>query len=269
MFKKSILLILILVLNGNSFSQNKSSTNNSHLVCKYNVEFLKDTLNAESKGNEIMVLQIGDQVSLYKSQQKRSIDSLRHLAFNKSLAELKTTGSMVVDFSKIPTVKLVHEVYKNNQELQIFDRIGKDQFVYSPNHKINWKIGESKKRIGDYECAEATGVYNNRIYTAWFTTEIPIAEGPYTFKDLPGLVLEVYDSEKYFLITLLSIQNLAEVIQPIDRFIKTNYTDFIKKRKQVDENPAAEAQKLLNTPLTKEMRDRIVENRKKKNNYLN
>ncbi|QOW11445.1 GLPGLI family protein [Kaistella flava (ex Peng et al. 2021)] len=259
---------LFILLNLICFGQQSKQINITNVVCKYNVEFLKDTLNLESKTSEVMVLQIGDQVSLYKSQQKRATDSLRNLSLQNSFETAKTSGSLVVDFSKIPSVNLVHEVYKDHQEVQVFDKILKDQFVYAAYNKIDWKVGRAKKRIGDYECTEAKGIYNGRNYTAWFTSEIPIAEGPYTFKGLPGLILEVYDSEKYFFITLLSIQNLTEKIKPIDRVIKTNYADFIKKRKQVDENPVAEFQKISNTPLSKEIKDKLSENRKKKNNYL-
>lgn len=261
----SLLLIFVYLL---SFAQSSSDLNNTKVICKYYVEFLKDTLNIESKTSEVMVLQIGNNTSLYKSQQKRATDSLRALSFQKSIEAAKTSGSMVVDFSKIPKVNLVHEVYKNDREFEIFDKISKDQFVYTVTEKIKWKIGQSKKRIGDYECTEATGVYNGRIYTAWFTTKVPIAEGPYLFKELPGLVLEVYDSEKYFFITLISIQNVSEEILPIKGAIRTDQLSFKKKRKEMAENPVAAYQNLSNTPLTKELKDRIIQRTKKINNFL-
>lgn len=40
---------------------------------------------------------------------------------------------------------------------------------------------------------------------AWFTTEIPINEGPYKFNGLPGLIIEMYDTEQIFKFSLVSI----------------------------------------------------------------
>ena len=40
--------------------------------------------------------------------------------------------------------------------------------------------------------------FGGRIWYAWYCKEYPISEGPYKFKNLPGLVFEIYDSEKIF-----------------------------------------------------------------------
>ena len=62
--------------------------------------------------------------------------------------------------------------------------------------KWNWKLLGEKKKIGKFNCQNASIKFRGRTFIAWFTTDIPIGFGPYKFKGLPGLILEVYDSEK-------------------------------------------------------------------------
>ncbi|SUX45710.1 GLPGLI family protein [Chryseobacterium indoltheticum] len=265
---KELISMMFLLSCFLSKAQNNVGGATTNIVCRYQVQFLKDTLNVESKTNEIMALQIGGNISLYKSEQKRKTDSLRHESIKNSMQNAQDKKSVVIDFSKISKVNLVHEVYKNGDDLVIFDNIIKDQYFYPANKKIDWKINVETKQIAGYTCQKATGQYNNRFYTAWFTKEIPISEGPYTFKGLPGLILEVYDTNKYFFISLISIQRLNEEIIPMNRAIKTTYNDFKKKRREVNDNPIAELQKLSNNPISKEVKDKVIENRKRKNNYL-
>lgn len=265
---KKVTAVIFVLSTLLSYAQKNVSGPVADIVCRYQVEFLRDTLNKESKTNEIMALQIGKNISLYKSEQKRKTDSLRNESIKKSIQGAQSKGQLVIDFSKIPRVNLSHEVYKNDNELLIFDKIVKDQYAYPVNEKIIWKIEKETKQIAGYTCQKASGEYNKRRYVAWFTKEIPVSEGPYTFKGLPGLVLEVNDTKTFFVISLLSIQRLNEEIKPIHQSIRTTKNDFVRKRKEVNDNPVAELQKLSKKPLSKEFRDKVAENRKQKNNYL-
>ncbi|MCC7400489.1 MAG: GLPGLI family protein [Chitinophagaceae bacterium] len=61
--------------------------------------------------------------------------------------------------------------------------------------KMDWNIiPDSTKKIGNYDCIMATESFRGRNYTAWFTPDIPVSDGPWKFYGLPGLILDVYDS---------------------------------------------------------------------------
>ena len=53
-----------------------------------------------------------------------------------------------------------------------------------------WKITESKRTLGSYECRKAIYQMNDssRIY-AWFSEDIVPSVGPETFRGLPGAIL--------------------------------------------------------------------------------
>ncbi len=73
-------------------------------------------------------------------------------------------------------------------------------FVYSDSvPSMEWNFSdENTDSIMGYDCRKATVEFAGRIYTAWFTPEIPLPFGPYKFGGLPGLILKVEDAEQQF-----------------------------------------------------------------------
>jgi GLPGLI family protein len=104
-------------------------------------------------------------------------------------------------------------VYQNiNQEsrLSILNVWGENLYVQDSLVKRQWKITESKRKIGKYECRKAIWEVNDstRIY-AWFSDEIIPSIGPETFTGLPGAILGVANEDGgviYFAKTI-EIQN--------------------------------------------------------------
>ena len=76
-------------------------------------------------------------------------------------------------------------VWLNKQKLRIKEGIP----------SLNWKISDEQKKIGNFNCQKATTNFRGRRYIAWFTSEIPTNIGPWKLHGLPGLILNVVDSE--------------------------------------------------------------------------
>ena len=123
------------------------------------------------------------------------------------------------------------KLYKNlktSMSLSEEDLFGKEFLVSNPLEKLNWKITGETKKIGDYFCqkaicvipvtAEQRKLYEERkrknstknhtfITTeptdvnlvAWFTSDIPISNGPNSYGGLPGLILELNDGNTVYL----------------------------------------------------------------------
>ena len=47
---------------------------------------------------------------------------------------------------------------------------------------------------------------------AWFTSEIPISEGPWKFHGLPGLIVKLHDTKRHYEFELVSFKKNAERI---------------------------------------------------------
>lgn len=79
--------------------------------------------------------------------------------------------------------------------------------------KIQWKIHSDHKEILGYDCQKATCNFRGRSYTVWFAKDIPVSEGPWKLKGLPGLILEAVENESkynYFAKSIVISSDLKE-----------------------------------------------------------
>jgi GLPGLI family protein len=72
-------------------------------------------------------------------------------------------------------------------------------YVYETEDAFIWNIESETKKINSYTLQKATAKFGGRNWTAWFTPDIPVQEGPYKFRGLPGLILYIEDSGKNFI----------------------------------------------------------------------
>ena len=75
-----------------------------------------------------------------------------------------------------------------------------------PIPNIQWKIIGNIKKVGDYNCVNATCAFRGRKYNAWFTTEVPVQVGPWKFNGLPGLIIEIMDESSHFVWSVTKIK---------------------------------------------------------------
>lgn len=74
------------------------------------------------------------------------------------------------------------------------DRLATSNFrCEEKNEKPVWTLLPDTATILTYHCWKATGHFRGRSYTAWFTMEIPVSEGPWKLCGLPGLIIKAED----------------------------------------------------------------------------
>lgn len=106
---------------------------------------------------------------------------------------------------------------------------------------FGWKIDFNQtKEIAGYTCHAAKGNYAGRDYQAWFTTDIPISDGPWKFQGLPGLILEVSSLDNEYIYTCMSIRQTEGPLYVAgrDKSFKTTREKFLKAKKKYETNPA-------------------------------
>ncbi|WP_421918438.1 GLPGLI family protein [Marinifilum sp.] len=129
--------------------------------------------------------------------------------------------------------------YKNSNLLQpVFQRSDGSclMLLEEPLNLFEWKLSRETKTILGYTCIKATCKFRGRDYVAYFTREIPFKAAPWKFHGLPGVVLEVFSTDKYCRWTTqaLKIQNHEKEISHtgMKKINLEQYKDLLKKRKQ-------------------------------------
>ena len=69
-----------------------------------------------------------------------------------------------------------------------------------------WSLHPEVQTILGYRCQRATCHWRGRNFEAWFTTDIPVKQGPWRFNGLPGLILKVYDTEHFYTFEAVSVK---------------------------------------------------------------
>jgi len=258
------LLILFTLLSNLFLSQKIDS---SFIECKYLATFLIDTANVNTLRKELVFLRIGENSSLFRSDFKEKADSITFAEIDKSNKN-PVNGIAIMRTEKWASAKYVPEVLYSKQKIIVYDKILNVMYNYEAEERTKWTFLNETKKIQGYTCKKAVGKYHNKIINVWYTEEIPISEGPYTFKNLPGLVLEAYDSKEYFHFTLESLKRVKKPIHPIERTIGTDYEKFSKKRTQVLNDPIGAFVGIFGKTPPKENHESMIRNIRSINNYL-
>lgn len=116
----------------------------------------------------------------------------------------------------------------SSESINFDDRI----FKVSENLKtLKWDLtSKETSKIADFLCNKATINFRGRNYVAWYTDKIPIASGPWKFRGLPGLILEIYDETlKYEWVATKILYN-----KKTEFSIKDNLMSTINDNKFID-----------------------------------
>ncbi|SEW39318.1 GLPGLI family protein [Chryseobacterium wanjuense] len=146
----------------------------------------------------------------------------------------------VLSVNSVPRSK--SSVYKDGDQIIATLPIGRKDLYRFEEPALKWELIKGKKKtILSYSCNLAkTTSDTGKVYYAWYSPSIPISEGPFRFKGLNGLILEVYNEEKSILITAVEIAKVSELIEPlkyVNIFDVKDKSKFLKKRKEVMEDP--------------------------------
>jgi len=203
--------------------------------------------------------------------------------------QLAATGSINVksDMQKGSMRYSVTKTYPD-YKINLHRRLGMDAYNISDDRKINWKILSEKEEIGEWNAQKAEADFAGRKWIAWFSTDIPLQDGPYKFYGLPGLIVKIEDKSGFHKIELKGIKNntlerdiLAfEFEKPIKLDYKKYQTVYKNYRKDPMANLKKKAQegqfyvtddagnKLDNKDYMKSQEKMMMDRMKKNNNIL-
>ncbi|AZB11075.1 GLPGLI family protein [Chryseobacterium sp. G0162] len=173
----------------------------------YEYKFIPDSNNKDDVKKEMMLLDIDKDGSNYYSHDKFVADSTGRAELEKQLKS--GSGSISVNKRDKPGT-VSYRVTKQYPDFKtyLFRSISMDKYKIKEDKKPEWKILPEKQKIGEYNAQKATTSFGGRDWTAWFTTDIPIQDGPYVFCGLPGLIVKIEDTTGSHSMQLVGNKNL-------------------------------------------------------------
>lgn len=267
-----ILHLVFFKCYGQSNARNVTATEyNASIKCQYKLTYKPDSTSNAAK-EDLFFLFLGKAGSLFREQQALAHDSLLAsrvgLPFNQHNFEILTAQLKTMTFPSF-----TYSIYKNQPLDNVFycDKIGQTSYSYSESTPLfNWHITPEKVAMDNYSCQKATAFFAGRLWEAWFTREIPFSDGPYKFTGLPGLIIKVCDSRKFYIFELIKLQEMpVPQIVPLlgDKLIKTTKQMFLQGKADYEAGAVGRMVAMGNA-ITDAQKQSFKERAKKRNNPL-
>jgi len=238
------------------------SAQNNRVIYEY--KSAPDSTKIDSLKTEWMYLDINKKGSKYYSKSAFESDSI----VNESIKKQMASGMKSISVSRQSIGgEINYEVEKTYPDYKTFlvSNIGNDTYKVAEDRKPNWKISTEKKQLETFNVQKATTDFAGRSWTAWFTTEVPIQDGPYKFSGLPGLIVQMEDQTGTHKMELKGLKKIAETKTeelntqgkdiPLLRKkpLEVNRSQYVKQLKQYQNDPVQGMREILNRPNSKVM----------------
>lgn len=217
----------------------------AYLQCSYQYVHVFDSLKHEER-EDLMLLFIGQKKSAFYSYYTLQADSLKRepdyqekfrMAF---LTAIQRDGVEKANFYYRRTSNYIYKDLEKNI-ITNYDNFNNAQFCYEDTLDAQtWEIGDSTKTILGYTCQIAETDYHGRHWVVWFTTDIPICNGPWKLGGLPGLIMEAYDSTVQHHFTMNGLRKVSDLPyydkSKDGKSQKTTRKEFLKAKREYEEN---------------------------------
>lgn len=176
-----------------------------------------DSINLVSMKSERTFLDIKGERSLFISENKLIRDSL----FTSLRSEMKENKKEEKDFSKQEGRKHFEPTFFEyfitksipDQKVYYYEKAAGKQIYYQEDRPVKWDVTNVVEKQNGYSAQKAVAEFGGRVWTAWFTKEITLSDGPYKFSGLPGLIVKLEDDKgdyKFDLVKKIIVKNAFE-----------------------------------------------------------
>lgn len=192
---------------------------------------------SENYDSDNMLLQIGPNgLSKFSSYKNLTVDSILMRSTKEQIAQASldgklSTGEFMTIYKNYPMGRLIHT-----------EKICQDWFRYDEEMpSLEWELCDSVSNVLGYECLSARCRFRGRVWTVFYTEEIPLMNGPWKLHGLPGLIMKASDENGHYTFECIGIKSKAD--RPITiykvPFNKTDRKGYYNAKHRYDINPYA------------------------------
>lgn len=215
----SALLLWVLISSVPICARTQTVSDSAFMRAQYEMTYQLDTVSFGMERKDLIVLDIGKNVSKCFSYYTYQNDSLLNTPngmmewsrlFKTAIS--KTTGSLPSDFPHKRSTFVIYKDYKRGT-VTVTEMISTEGFVYPDSlHPMAWSLSDDPPReMCGYALQKAETDWRGRHWTAWYAPALPVDNGPWKFGGLPGLIFEVYDEGNHYHFLLSGLQNVLSL----------------------------------------------------------
>lgn len=248
-----------------------SQTESASIRCVYLEDFIKDSTNPKNIRHDEFALDIyPDGKSAFYSVYERAIRTSRD-----SMLRIGMTAAEIISHqADMPRTHQYFEYYKNIPSKGFYRCYDKVVKMYCYEEKLpllKWNIAKDIKDVLGYSCQKAIATVDGRTWEVWFTSQIPVAEGPWLLCGLPGLILEAADTEGVFHFKAIELKNFTGNFKEPDakKIIRCTRKEFLTLRQNYEKDPTSGLRAITGRNLQIMGADgKPVKNKKKQTNFF-
>lgn len=227
----------------------------------YEYKFIPNSNDKTNVKTEMMFLDINKAGSSYYSRDKFIADSTQRADLEKQIKA--SSGNISINKSEKPG-QVSYRVTKSYPDFKtyVFRNISSDNYKVKEDKKPEWKIQSEKQKIGEYMAQKATTSFGGREWVAWFASDLPFQDGPYTFYGLPGLIVKIEDTTGSHVMTLMGNKVLRNKPEEKELTVPENIKLFGMGGKEIEvtKEQFKKAWKAYVNDPTKNMREMMMKN---------
>ena len=206
-----------------------------YLECHYTEKYLRNLQRPDDLKDDEMTLLISKESSVYYSRWYQVHQELSDSIFSHGgTLEDWYAARYNIPFPLSTQREYIYKNLPTKGKLTHTNHILSQYFQYTEKMEVpQWTLLPESKTVAGYECQQAQTDFGGRTWIAWFTTDIPISDGPWKLWGLPGLILEAEDTEKQFHLVCIEIKNVSggkPIEIPKHHYIRCTKKDFIREQ---------------------------------------
>ncbi len=232
-------------------------------VVAYDYKFVRNAKYPNAKRSGLTILQIGQRYNRFCDYYSLRFDSLYDVAALGKFSFAESAPQLLAVLKKVQfTENIVIDKESNKETIQRTAGLATTKYEYQEVcPQLQWQLLEGDTTIAGYPCKKAATQLFGRQYVAWYAPSLDLPYGPYKFGGLPGLVLQVADTQQHFLFTISGLQKVTGYT-PIylwanKAIVKSNRQKVRQIYKNYCADPAAALNSMEGVEISQETKARI------------
>ncbi len=256
-FIQTSLITLIILLPSFTMATTDKPSDSSQLEKVLFRVIYKSTLQATKEKQPVaiidtMALDISQNQSIYYDWLQSKRDSIVSKIMSESTMYIvEPTPEFIqsilanADNYKITDEKMKGEsavIYKTRSSSKVVTTNRKEQTFLKLSETVapQWTMYDDEIQLLGYTAKKATTTFRGRNYTAYFTLDIPINDGPWKLFGLPGLILKAETNDEILKFEAIGLEQVedAEITSPVNRKYEEcqNFTDYYNLLEKLNRN---------------------------------